>query len=437
MSSENNSFPRIDDLAQRVADGIAGEDAIAELDALMREDPQARRRYLETVQLHLALERKAARGTLAPESERTVPFFPASKIPRGIGRILAIAAAIALVAGLTWSVLRPKPLAEIVEAKNVVWEGQAIAGDGIEAGQKIRLVSGNLELLTSSGVRLKLRGPCDAVFKDNMRLMLTSGDVFADVSPKGHGFKVLTASVDIVDYGTQFGVRAGLGKDVEVHVFEGEVGVGKEKETNRLTLAQAASFSKEGELDGWIQPDYEGFAAPQLAPGILSVSSDVRWQPDQPPSLARGKFKTGDSISLILESRNTVLKKPLKITFDSGKRGTNTAFSTHERTLPAGTKIDSYLLHFDPSADIENADGRIRFDRRIVGVIAREDQLIASDKILGRKGTSYSANGDNRGLDDLSEPPDIINFVSPNTIAIRFSPQGKGFDQVRILVASD
>lgn len=103
MSSENNSFPRIDDLAQRVADGIAGEDAIAELDALMREDPQARRRYLETVQLHLALERKAARGTLAPESERTVPFFPASKIPRGIGRILAIAAAIALVAGLTWS----------------------------------------------------------------------------------------------------------------------------------------------------------------------------------------------------------------------------------------------------------------------------------------------------------------------------------------------
>ena len=435
MSSPNVSFPRIDDLAQRVADGIANEETIAELDALIREDPQARRRYVETIQLHLALERKSARGTLSPDSERTIPFTPATKTPNKTGRILAIAACIALVGGLAWSAFRTKPLAEIVEAKSVIWEGPAISGDRVDAGQPLHLVSGTLELLTSSGVRLRIQGPCETVFENPMRLLLTSGEVFADVSPKAHGFKILTPSVDVVDYGTQFGVRAVAGEPVEVHVFEGEVGVGEEDK--RLTLAQAASFSEKGELESWIDPDYEGFAAPQLAPGILSVSSDVRWQPDKPSSLARGDFKTGDSVALILESRDVVLNQPLQITFDSEKRGTNTAFSTHERTLPAGSRVDSYLLHFDPSGNVDFADGRIRFNHRIIGVIAREDQLIASDKILGLKGTRYSEKGSNRGLDDLSDPPDIMNFVSPDTVAIRFSPQGKGFDQFRILVATD
>ncbi len=435
MSSRKDSFPRIDDLAQRVADGIANEDTIAELDALIREDPQARRRYVETVQLHLALERKSARGTLSPETERTIPFAPAAKKRRKTGRFLTIAACIALVGGLSWSVFRTKPLAEIVEAKNVVWEGPATTGDRIDAGQPIHLISGNLELLTSSGVRLKIQGPSEAVFEDPMRLLLTSGEVFADVSPKAHGFKILTPSVDVVDYGTQLGVRAVTGAPVEVHVFEGEVGVGKTDK--RLTLAQAASFSEKGKLENWIEPDYEGFGAPQLAPGVLSVNSDVRWHSEHPSSLARGDFKTGRSVSLMLEGRNVVLKQPMQITFDSEKRGTNSAFGTHERTLPAGTQVDSYLLHFDPSEMVDFADGRIRFNRRIIGVIARDDQLIASDKILGLGGTRYSEVGSNRGLDDLSDPPDIMNFVSPDTVAIRFSPQGKGFDQVRILVADD
>ena len=434
MIPATHHFPRIDDLAQRVADGIADEDTIAELDKMVREDPQARRRYVETVQLHLALERKAARGTLGPEAERTIPYAPGS--PK-IAPILAIAACIALVGGLAWSVFMPKPLAEIVEMKNVVWKGDPISGDSLGAGQAIQIASGSLELFTSSGVRLKIQGPCDAIFKDPMHLVLNSGDVFADVSPKGHGFKVLTPSVDIVDYGTQFGVRVGSGKQVEVHVFEGEIVVGKESGTERLTLGQAASFSQTGTLKKWIEPDYEGFAAPRLAPGIVSVSSGVRWHSDRPTSLARGDFKTGTSVSLMLEARNVVLKEPLQITFNREKRGTNTAFATHQRTLPAGTRVDSYLLHFDPSGKVGHSDGRVRFDRRILGVIAREDQLIASDKTLGHLGTRYSAIGDERGLDDLSAPPDVISFVSTDSIAIRFSPQGKGFDQIRILVAAD
>ena len=53
---------RIEDLAQRVADGLADEAMIAELEALMREGASARITYLQTLQLHQDLERKAARN---------------------------------------------------------------------------------------------------------------------------------------------------------------------------------------------------------------------------------------------------------------------------------------------------------------------------------------------------------------------------------------
>ena len=40
---------RVEDLAQRVADGLADEAMIAELEALMREDASARITYLQTL----------------------------------------------------------------------------------------------------------------------------------------------------------------------------------------------------------------------------------------------------------------------------------------------------------------------------------------------------------------------------------------------------
>ena len=60
-----SDLSRVEDLAQRVADGLADEAEFAELEGLMEEDRESRILYLKTQQIHQDLERKSARGRWA------------------------------------------------------------------------------------------------------------------------------------------------------------------------------------------------------------------------------------------------------------------------------------------------------------------------------------------------------------------------------------
>ena len=92
-----SDLSRVEDLAQRVADGLADEAMIAELGALMREDASARIICLQTLQLHQDLERKAARGTLSEEPARVdLPMELPVTSSRHTGPVLAAASVIHL-----------------------------------------------------------------------------------------------------------------------------------------------------------------------------------------------------------------------------------------------------------------------------------------------------------------------------------------------------
>ena len=64
-----SDLSRVEDLAQRVADGLADEAEFAELEGLMEEDRESRILYLKTQQIHQDLERQVSPGALG--SERT------------------------------------------------------------------------------------------------------------------------------------------------------------------------------------------------------------------------------------------------------------------------------------------------------------------------------------------------------------------------------
>ena len=99
-----SDLSRVEDLAQRVADGLADEAEFAELEGLMEEDRESRILYLKTQQLHQDLERKSARGTLGSErtgENETIEFPVVSS--RLLGPILAVAASlIAVIAAWMW-----------------------------------------------------------------------------------------------------------------------------------------------------------------------------------------------------------------------------------------------------------------------------------------------------------------------------------------------
>ena len=426
---------RVEDLAQRVADGLADEAMIAELEALMREDASARITYLQTLQLHQDMERKAARNTLnaGTLSQEPVLLDLPANAPTGSSRrwaIVGVAAALAMSVAAFFMWPSDQSIGEMVQVTQSEWLGSR-PGKSLEEGQRLQLASGSVELRLASGVRVVLDGKTDAVLRNAMAISLNEGQLFAAVPSQAHGFRVTTPGIDVVDHGTQFGVRVGE-TGAAVHVFDGEVEIEQKSEARKnqtLTTAQAARFDPQGVLEDWIVPDYEGFAAPRLAPGVVSTSKAVHWFENPPPTFG---FTQGSQVALVLERTNVLLEQPIDVTFDRHKTGTNSAYDTHRKVLGAGIRVDSYLMHFNPREKGNSPDGSVYFDRPIIGVIARGDQLMASDAILGRTDFAYPAEA-RRGLEGDSDALDVIN-MERDQMSVRFSASDTSIDQVRILL---
>lgn len=345
---------------------------------------------------------------------------------------------------------RPSFDVRLVKATACKWADNRAAmpvGSRLDSGSVLELVEGLAEIQYSSGVHVTLQGPATFELSSAEAGTLHAGQLVATVPRPGSGFVVRTPSLAIVDRGTQFGVRVNDDGKTEVHVFQGEVETRTQgtpavpKEDQLLTTTQAAKFDAAGRLVDWIEPDYAGFAGVErLAPGVVSTSRAVRWLPHPPPSLEADALQSNSSVFLLLERQNVVLDRDILIT-SVQRSGTQAHFSIEENMLPAGTRVDSYLMHFDPSVSPQSGRGEVHFERPILGIIAREDHLLATDDILGVPGTSYERSGTgHRGLDDGTEDhqPDVIDYMrSTDRLKVVFGTQNGTSDQVRVLVAAE
>jgi ferric-dicitrate binding protein FerR (iron transport regulator) len=98
------------------------------------------------------------------------------------------------------------------------------------AGERLQLTnlkidSGEVDVKLDSGVTLSLEGPFHAEFENSGSMQLFHGKMSAEVDEKGKGFTVRTATSEVVDLGTRFGISAKADGETDVVVFEGEVKV--------------------------------------------------------------------------------------------------------------------------------------------------------------------------------------------------------------------
>jgi len=104
-------------------------------------------------------------------------------------------------------------------------------------------------------------------------------------------------------------------------------------------------------------------------------------------------------------------------------------------SVGAGTRVNSYFLHFDPAgSEGAQVSGRMNFNGDILGIICLDAQLDASDSVLGNPGTLYPTGHKARGF----EPGQEIVSVSDDrrTLTIhRFWSSSVG-EQVRVLVGA-
>lgn len=247
-------------------------DDLAQLESILREHPLARTTLVDLLALdnalqsdHVLAEQNSNNAIAKPviKPERKHSSNPSVKRRSSLAMmILALAASIAVWIG--WN-----SLSSITDSttSNAVWLEVLEVNDlrlssaqpAWNAGQRLKLSDlkidgGEVDLKLDSGVTLSLEGPFHAAFEHNGAMQLFHGKMSAEVAEKGKGFTVRTATSEVVDLGTRFGISAKADGETDVVVFEGEVKVrrknnpAKPEKWTTLKSGEAVRVAKQKEL---------------------------------------------------------------------------------------------------------------------------------------------------------------------------------------------
>jgi hypothetical protein len=257
-------------LFNRIADGVQSEDDAQQLLDLLGRSPEARREFREFMALHSALQWDYA--ALGPHAMPPVERAHRTARPRWLATafasgVLVAAAAASLLFTSFIAAIQPRrfpadhpavePLATITNTRFLLAEDAAMPlaiGQSVAAG-RIALLGGAVELTLSNGVVIVLEGPGDLELRDELAAFLHAGSAVVRMPEGISGFRLDTATTDVLDLGTEFAVKAAPGFVTDVQVFDGAVVASSKSASDntpfptRLEAGQAARFSPQGAGD--------------------------------------------------------------------------------------------------------------------------------------------------------------------------------------------
>jgi hypothetical protein len=142
-------------------------------------------------------------------------------------------------------------LTRTVEAK---WAGSNESVGPVLKPGILRLLSGSVQIDFESGASVILQGPATFEIISRLRARLHRGKMHAEVPPHAKGFTVAVKDLDVVDYGTEFGLELDKEGNTEVHVIKGEVrvrsvGMDAGLVERKLTTGQGMLIRATGMLD--------------------------------------------------------------------------------------------------------------------------------------------------------------------------------------------
>ncbi|MEM8669381.1 MAG: hypothetical protein AAGG48_17790 [Planctomycetota bacterium] len=350
-------------------------------------------------------------------------------------------------------------VARLVTSVDAGWQAiDPTPGAMLQAGS-FQLKSGIIELQFNRGARVRFRGPASFDLINPDELHVASGSLVARIPEEAIGFTITTDEAEVVDLGTEFGLRVNNGRQTEVHVIEGLVEVFSRRDSNSRS-AQSIRV-EEGEAIRWTADEIEANAAESIPVQSSRGLLESRQRTDLGLVFLHGNIRLKESVSttdltrpasswieVIPERSGVILDQDVPVTLVAP--GNYRVFGDSGQTLAAGTRIDSYLLHFR-STQPSPVQGVIHFNQPIAGLVCEADQLAVSDNVFGQPGVRYPvASKQYRGL----EPR--IRFDNPNQdkgggwtadevtlskdmqtlgVSVNVNPL-LGVDQLRVLVLS-
>ncbi|MEM7385802.1 MAG: LamG-like jellyroll fold domain-containing protein [Verrucomicrobiota bacterium] len=220
------------ELIDALLDGDCSEADFLRLEAELHVDPLARRVYYDRLKLHTALQQEAqghpeSSPRLAKKFQwnRALPWFA------GMAALLLLST-VGVVGwqlgrgGTSSSVAGKEPLAAgfgvLAEQSNASWENHPLSrGDLLPQGT-LELTSGIAELELFSGVTVTLEGKARFEVHSAMEMTVHEGRLQAVVPEPARGFRVRTASGDVVDLGTEFAIAV-TPEHADLQVLKGEI----------------------------------------------------------------------------------------------------------------------------------------------------------------------------------------------------------------------
>jgi len=275
-------------LFNRIADGMQSEDDEQRLLDLLGRSPEARREFRNFIALHSVLQWDFA--ALSPHAMPPVqPALQAARPRRLIasfasGLLVATAAILFtnFIAAIqpgnipTDRLANVKPLATVTNTRFLLADTAATTlsiGQSVAAG-RITLLGGAVEVTLRNGVVIVLEGPGELELRDELAAFLHAGSAVVRMPTGMSGFRLDTATTDVLDLGTEFAVKAAPGFVTDVQVFDGAVvassksGADNARFPTRLEAGQAARFSPQDAGSPQPIPYSENRFARRLPPDV-------------------------------------------------------------------------------------------------------------------------------------------------------------------------
>jgi ferric-dicitrate binding protein FerR (iron transport regulator) len=456
-------------LCDRLVEETLEAEEHAELEQWLERSEAAREHYVRRMQLSASLHDYASEFQGADEVAPLVSTDSRRMLwPIAVAASVALSAFIVVKGGFLDAAKETgDPVAQVVASVDAEWGDRAVVPGSSLQPDRYHLLRGTADLEMGEGVKLSLRGPAKFELVNGNRVHLTSGKLVARIPEQALGFLVTTPQSEVVDLGTEFGLAVNDAGHTDVHVIDGLVEVYERRNPEKSPASGplpggikiAEGQARRLETDGGFRLKDIPFHSRQeilgnqrfdqlglrLLRGSIRVKDRVSKSDLKIPTSGQAR------IEVIPEKTGVLLEEETAVTFRSP--GNYRYFGAGEQMIPAGAKVDSYLLHFR-STEGEPIRGVIKFDQPIVGLICEANQLAATDALVGLKGVNFpTAGGGFRGLEPHSQeqvqklpsidgvgegmsPDEVTLSQDMTTLGLRVNVTTQGVDQLRVLILS-
>jgi hypothetical protein len=294
LRSPHEPSGRLQELVDLIANGIASDADFSELEVILRADAEARRFYIESMDLHASLRRSRLPAMRSSHERQATHHFgpPIVAASGGSGAFLgwsstgvskwvkirqirfrwiggAAIAALVLIAlsvrlwpgsGRFFQTDRKIPVATVLACDGGRWASTSSLpvslGSKLSAGQFLRLEQGTAVLHFTDDARVTLEGPAELELRSPVHVRALRGKVTVQVRPQSKGFTVETPRARVVDLGTEFGLEIDHAGQTDVVVFQGAVDLSYESNRElasprgltRLTQGEALRLGPTGDM---------------------------------------------------------------------------------------------------------------------------------------------------------------------------------------------